>query len=317
MTRIGSETRKGQHMALKLFKEPKLDKPIMIASWPGIGNIGLVATDSLRTQLGAEEFGEIEPWDFFYPRKIVIRDSVLQTMEFPRSTFYYKKLPNRDVIVFVGEEQPTDGARPFAEGRKAFQIANMVMDVAEKFGCQRLYASGAAVSLTHHNLKPRVWIATSSEALNREMTGHHNTILMGKTEGRSEGGSITGLNGLILGVAKKRGIESVCLMGEIPDYLSTAPLPYPRASKSIMELMGKILGTEVDYGPLDEMGAHVDEIVTGIYDKLPPEIRERVEHRKTLIERRTAKITEDEEKWMKEHIDELFKKGDKRDERAA
>jgi proteasome assembly chaperone (PAC2) family protein len=297
-------------MALKLFEEPKLEDPIMIASWPGIGNIGLVATDTLRVQIAADRLGEIEPWEFFYPKKIAIRGGILQSMEFPGCTFYYKKLPKRDVIIFAGEEQPTDGRRPFAEGRKAYEMANMVMDVAVKFGCRRIYASGAAVSLSHHALKPRVWVATSSEALNGEMTRYDNTILMARGEGRNEGGSITGLNGLILGVAKKRGLESVCLMGEIPDYLSTAPLPYPRASRSVVELMASIVGAQVDYGPLDEMAAHVDEIVTGIYDKLPPEIRERVEQRKDIIQRKAEKITEEEEKWMKEHIDELFKKGE-------
>jgi len=304
-------------MALKLFVEPILDRPVMIASWPGIGNIGLVAADTLRTQLDAQKLGEIEPWDFFYPRKIVIRDSVLESLEFPTSTFYYKDLAKNDMIAFLGEEQPTDGTRPFAEGIKAYRMANIVIDVAQKFGCKRVYSSGAAVSLGHHSLKPRVWVATSSQALNKEMTAYNNTILMGRTEGRTDGGSITGLNGLILGVAKARGLEAVCLMGEIPDYLATAPLPYPRASRSVVELMSKILDIEIDYAELDETATKVDEIITGIYDKLPPEIRQRVEHRKSIIQRKADGITEEEERWMKDHIEELFTRGDKRDERAG
>ena len=290
----------------------------MIASWPGIGNIGLVASDTLRVQLGAEKFAEIEPWDFFYPKRIVIRDSILQSLEFPGSVFYFKKLPRRDLITFVSEEQPTDGNRPFAEGKKAYEMANLVVDLAQKFGCKRLYSCGAAVSLSHHELKPRVWIATSSQVLNREMTGYENTVLMGKTEGRSEGGgSITGLNGLILGVAKKRGLEAVCLMGEVPDYLSTAPLPYPKASKSLVELMCTILDTNVDYSPLNEMAANVDNIIDNIYTKLPSEIRERVDLRKTMVREKAGTITEEEGKWMKEHIEELFKKGEKGNEGAA
>ena len=304
-------------MSLNLSIEPELQNPVMITSWPGIGNIGLLATDTLRLQMGAEKLGEIEPWDFFYPKKIVIRDSVLESLEFPSSTFYYRKLPGHDVIAFIGEEQPTDASRPFAEGRKAYQMANMVVDIAEKFGCKRLYASGAAVSLSHHALKPRVWVATTSQKLNEEMLSFQNTILMGRTEGRRNGGTITGLNGLILGVAKARGIEGICLMGEIPDYLSTAPLPYPRATRSVVELMSKILGVDVDYSQLDEMATHVEDIVTDIYDKLPAEIRDRVERRKEFIQRKTEAITEEEEKWMKGHIEDLFKKDNKRDERAG
>jgi len=304
-------------MALNLFSEPKMDNPVMMVSWPGIGNIGLVATDTLRVQTAAERIGEIEPWDFFYPKRISIRNSILESLEFPTSTFYHKKTGLRDIITFVGEEQPTDGNRPFAEGRKAYQMASMVVDVAEKFGCRRLYASGAAVSLSHHTLKPRVWIATSSKELNKEMTSYSNTVLMGRSEGRGEGGAITGLNGLILGVAKQRGLEAVCLMGEIPDYLSTAPLPYPRASQSVAELMGKILGIEIDFGQLDQMAAQVDDIITGIYDKLPAEIKERVEQRRAAMQKRLEAITEEEGQWMKAHIDDLFKKGDNKNERAG
>jgi uncharacterized protein len=304
-------------MGLQFISEPKMENPVMFASWPGIGNIGLVATDTLRVQLTAEKFGEIEPWDFFFPKRITIRNSIMETMEFPASNFYYKKIGQQDLITFIGEEQPTDGNRPFAEGRKAYQLANLVVDTAVKFGCRRLYTSGAAVSLSHHALKPRVWIATSSRALNREMISYSNTVLMGKSEGRGEGGAITGLNGLILGVAKQRGLEAVCMMGEIPDYLSTAPLPYPKASRSVVELMGKILNYQFDFGPLDEMANQVNDIISGIYDKLPPDIRDRVEQRKAIMQKRIETITEEEEKWMKDHIDDLFKQGDKPNDRAG
>jgi uncharacterized protein len=303
-------------MALKLYSEPVLHQPVMMASWPGIANIGLVATDTLRTQLGAQPLGEIEPWDFFYPRKITVRDSILESLEFPGCNFYYTRQPDHDVIIFVGEEQPTDGNRPFAEGRRGYQMASMVVDVAQKFACKRVYASGAAVSLSHHSLKPRVWVATSSESLNKEMTAHDNTILMGRTEGKSEGGSITGLNGLVLGVARSRGLEAVCLMGEVPDYLATAPLPYPRASKSVLELMSTLLGVQIDYTQLDEMSGQIDSIVGGIYEKLPDDIRERVEQRKTIMQKRAEGISEQEEKWLKGHIEDLFKGGGK-NERAG
>jgi proteasome assembly chaperone (PAC2) family protein len=108
----------------------------MLASWPGIGNIGLIAIDALRNQIHAEELGEIEPWDFFYPQKITIRAGILQDMEFPTSKFYYRRLAKKDLIIFQGEEQPADAGRMYAEGRKGYQMANLVLDVAEKFGCQ-------------------------------------------------------------------------------------------------------------------------------------------------------------------------------------
>jgi len=295
-------------LGFRLYKEPKLGKPDMVASWPGIGNIGLIAIDTLRGQIQAEELGEIEPWDFFYPSKVIIRGGVLEDLEFPASRFYYKRLGKRDLIFFIGEEQPTDGGRMYAEGRKAYHMANLVLDVAQRFGCRRVYTSGAAVALTHHSLKPRVCAVTSGEDLIKEVKGYDNTILMSEIEGRGGRGSITGLNGLLLGLAKKRGFEAICLMGEIPDYLSAAPFPYPRASKSVLEVLSGILGIAIDYSALDEMALQIDEVIDRIYEKIPSEIRDRIEQRKLVIQPEPEAITEEDKKWIKEHIDEFFKK---------
>ena len=303
-------------MGIRLYKEPKLEKPDMVACWPGIGNIGVIAIDTLRGQIRAEELGEIEPWDFFYTNKVIIKAGILEDLEFPTNKFYYKRVGEKDLIFFIGEEQPTDGRRIYAEGRKAYQMANLVLDVAGKFGCRRIYTSGAAVALTHHALKPRVWAVTSREDLIKEVKSYENAILMGEIEGTG-GGSITGLNGLLLGLAKKRDFEAICLMGEIPDYLSGTPFPYPKASKSVLEILTKLLGIEIGYGTLDEMVVQIDDIIGGIYERFPPEMRERIEQRKYIIQAKPETITEDDGKWIKEHIDELFKKGGRGDERPS
>ena len=83
-------------MAVKLYKEPKLEKPDLIVGWPGIGNVGIIAVDTLRDQLRAEEFGEIEPWDFFYPCKVSIQSGLLKDLEFPTNKFYYQKGRGKD-----------------------------------------------------------------------------------------------------------------------------------------------------------------------------------------------------------------------------
>jgi len=301
-------------LGIRLYKEPTLEKPDMIVGWPGIGSIGIIAVDTLRGQIQAEEFGEIEPWDFFYPRRVVIKAGQLEDLEFPNSKFYYKRLEQKDLIFFIGEEQPTDGGGTYAEGGKAYQMANLVLDVAARFACQRVYTSGAAVSLTHHTLKPRVWAVPNRQDLIEEVKRLENTILMSEIEQRGGQGSITGLNGLLLGVAKKRGFEGICLMGEIPDYLSRAPFPYPKASKSVLEVITSILGIRIDLSALDNMAAQIEKIIENIYEKFPLEIRDRIEQRKFVIQTKPETITEEDEKWIKEHIDELFKKGGKGDE---
>jgi proteasome assembly chaperone (PAC2) family protein len=313
-------------MAIKLYKEPKLERPDFICGWPGIGRIGIMAVHYLRRAIAAEELGEIEPWDFFEPRKVIIRDGLLKDLEFPTNKFYYQRLRKRDVLFFVGEDQPAEGARLHAADDRAYRMASLVLDVAEKFGSQRVYTSGAAVAQTHHSLKPRVWAVPNSQDLIDEVREYENTVLMSEIEGRRGHGAITGLNGLLLGVAKKRGIKALCLMGEIPYYLQGSPWPYPKASISVLEVLASTLEIDVDLVPLQEMANKIDESIEGFLGSLyqaeaipPPirnEIRESIEKMKYVTES-PGPITEEDQKRIMEHIDEFFRKGGKGDERAS
>lgn len=288
-------------MTIKLYHEPELESPDLIVGWPGIGNIGIIAVDTLRGQLRAEEFAEIEPWDFFYPRKVSIKNGLLESLEFPTSKFYYQRLGHRDVIFFIGEEQPTEGEEAYSKGEKAYGMASLVLDLGLRFGCRRIYTSGACVSPIHHKMKPRVCAAASSKDLAGEIKEYSNTILMSEIrEGEGEG-FISGLNGLLPAMAKKRGLESACIMGEIPDWLARLPQPYPRASGSVLEFFAEMLGVRIDFGVLDHMSAKVEEAIERIYERFPQEMKERYERRRA--------ITEEEAEWIKEHIDELFKGG--------
>jgi hypothetical protein len=313
-------------MAIKFYQEPKLERPELICGWPGIGRIGIMAVDYLRRSIAAEELGEIEPWDFFEPRKVTIQDGLLKDLEFPANKFYYRRLEKKDLLLFIGEEQPAEGARLYAAGEKAYRMANLVLDVAEKFGSPRVYTSGAAVTQTHHTLKPRVWAVPNSEELIDQVRDYENTILMSEIEGRHGQGAITGLNGLLLGVAKKRGIRALCLMGEIPYYLQASPWPYPKASVSVLEVMNSTMGIDIDLVPLVEMAKKIDESIEAFLGSLyeaeaiPPKIRNEIKEsieKMKYVRETPGPITDEDQKRIMEHIDEFFKKGGKGDERAS
>lgn len=175
----------------------------MFAAWGGIGSIGIAVVSVLKEILKAEELGEIESLNFFNPRKVLIKDGLLVELEFPSNKFYYQNIGKRDLIIFIGEEQPIEGGERYSRGEKAHQLAQLVVDLGLKFGCRRIYTSGAYVSSTqHHQMDPRVIAAVNSQHLIEEVKHYPNTVLMSET--RASGGSITGLNGLLLGVAKKK-----------------------------------------------------------------------------------------------------------------
>lgn len=307
-------------MGIKLHRKPKLRSPVMIIGWPGIGNIGLVAVDMLREFTKAEEIGEIESFDFFPPSRVVIKSGLIQDLEFPTNKFYYRRFERKDLLFFIGEEQPRRQATSeYAEGEEAYRMANLVLDVAEKFGCQRVYTSGAAVSLIHHTMKSRVWVVPNSERLIGEIKRYSNTIVMSEIEGRAGQGYITGLNGLLLGVAKHRGFEGICLMGEIPIYLQGLPITYPKASKSVIDVFGNILKIDFDLGRFDEIVQKAERNIEKFYDQIPLEMRNQLEKLKEMHYLKPTELkpmTDEDRKRLWQDISEFLERGEKGDEEA-
>ena len=292
-------------MGIRFDKEPQLEEPVLIAGWPGIGNVGLMAVDSLRGMVRAAQFAEIEPWDFFYPTAVSIRGGELKDLGFPANKFYFKRVNEKDLIFFVGEEQP-------GKAEENYEMANLVLDVAVHFGCKRVYTAAAAVTQVHHTMKPMVWAVPNSKKLIGEVERYDNVILMSAIEERGRQGNITGLNGLLVGVAKKRGLDGICLLGEIPLYVSQLPMSYPKASKSILEVLTSSLGIGIDLSRLDSLAEKVELEIERIYQKLPPEIRERIDQLKYVsrVEQAEAeRITEEDKKRIIQDIEEFFKRG--------
>lgn len=306
--RYNIETGVSTQMGTIYLEEPQLESPELIAAWPGIGNVGLVAADMLRGMLEAREFAEIEPWEFFYPRRVRVASGELGELEFPTSRFYFQKTGGRDLIFFIGEEQP-------GEAGKDVRLASLVLDVAQRFGCRRVYTAAAAVALVHHSLKPRVWAAPNRRELLEEVRGYGNTMLMSRIGGRHGQGNITGLNGLLLGIARTRGLDGVCLLGEVPVYVSQFPLSYPKASKSILEVLAANLGLALDFSEIDEVARGVEEGIDRLCEQFPDEVRQRIDQLKEAgyqEEEKSGLITDEDKKKIMQEIDGFFGKGERK-----
>lgn len=312
-------------MGIRLYREPELVNPVMFCGWPGIGNIGILAVDTLRKMLFAEEFGEIEPWDFFDPRKVVITDGLLEDLEFPKSTFFFYRTGKRDVVLFIGDEQPAEEETVYARGEKAYRMSHLVLDAAEKFGCRTIYTSGAAVTKIHHSFKPRVWAVPNTPELIDTMKDYKNTICVSEIEGSDGQGSISGLNGLLLGVAREREMNAICLMGEIPYYLHGAPWPYPKASQAVLEVFSEILEMTIDVSQFAEMiqqtEKNIEEFLENFFqtETIPLEVRSKLRDEIEKLKRsgpaKSEPTGEEVTELILERIDELFKKERKGDER--
>jgi len=214
---------------VRIFARPRLKSPVMLASWPGIGNVSVIVATYLLRKLDFKDLGEVEPSAFFDAIGVVARDNIVEEPQFPQSQFYYwKNKPGRsDIILFIGEDQPLT---------KGYELANCVLDVAERFKAQRVYTCAAALSRMHHSEQSRVWGVVTSPHMSQELDSY----------GLAQKGNlqISGLNGLLLGVAKERSMEGICLLGEVPMYATR--IQNPVAAVAVLEVLTKILDIEID-----------------------------------------------------------------------
>ena len=218
-----------------LHAKPKLNSPSLLAAWPGISNVAIIAATYLMRKLDFKPLAEVDAPYFFDPIGVLVKNSLVESPQFPQSRFYYwKNEPGkRDIVLFIGEDQP---------GGKSYELANLILDIGQKFQAKRVYTFAAALTRIHHSEKPRVWAAATTQDASTELAA--NDLVMGGNL------QISGLNGLLLGVAKERNMEGVCLLGEVPSYASR--IANPTAALAVVNTFAHIEDIKVDVSELEE-----------------------------------------------------------------
>lgn len=227
---------------VKYYAHPRLDSPSLIAVWPGVGNVAVIVANYLRKQLVFKRLAEIDASYFFNPIGVVVKNSLVEAPQFPESKFYYWKNKKRggDLILFVGDDQPV---------MRGYELAHTVLDVGMKYQARRFYTFAAALTRIHHTESSRVWGVATNNAL---ITKLRNYDLV-------QGGNmqIAGLNGLLLGVAKERNLDAVCLLGEVPIYATR--MPNPIAALAVLDALRMTLNIDLDLSEMEQIAAESKE----------------------------------------------------------
>ncbi len=212
------------------LKQPRLDHPQFLAAWPGMGYVASKTVSYLVDALEAERFAFVNPDDYFTPTGVMVEKSLARIPPLPSSSFYFWKNPRAgsDLILFLGDSQPP--------AELQIRMAREVIGLAVRMGVFRLWTFAAAPAPIQHRDDPRVWSVAGTAALKRYLAEEGIALL--------ENGHITGLNGLLLGVAADAGIPGLCLLGEIPHY--TVNFENPRAAAAILGLLQRLLSFRID-----------------------------------------------------------------------
>jgi proteasome assembly chaperone (PAC2) family protein len=220
---------------------PKLNKPWMVAVWPGMGQVAMNAGYYLMAKLGAHLLAEFRPLDLFDVEHVEVKGGLVRTARLPRSRFFGWRDPagRHDIVVFIGEAQPPTGKYAFCR---------RLVEFARGLGVERVFTFAAMATEMRPEHTSRVYGAAADEESLLELKRLEIEIL--------EEGHIGGLNGVLLGVAAESHLHGACLLGEMPHVF--VQLPYPKASLAVLEAFATMARLEIDFSELREQAEAVD-----------------------------------------------------------
>ncbi len=275
-------------MPIKYHSTLRVKVPVLIACWPGMGHVGILAANYLRVKLGGVLYAEIDATPYFLPDAIEVENGLGRIPAPPLQRVYYVTEP--PLLVFEGDAQ--------ISGEPGIKIAGEVLDLAQSAGVGTIYTGAAFALPISYRQSVKVYGVATDEHLRARF------ISLG-VEPLSEG-RVSGLNGLLLGLAKARGIPAACFLATMPQYAIEAP--NPKSSKAIVEVFERILNTSIDMGELDEKIKETDRVM-GEFERRVAQALEAL-RRETESRLEGEKVEEGEERpephELMAHIERLF-----------
>jgi hypothetical protein len=203
----------------------------MIAAWPGMGYIAKISADYLRRRLNAKIFAEVT-----YYHNMLVYNNGLGSLSPIRHRFY--AAPGKNLVICVGDAQPSIP-------EESIKLAKDVVDLAVDLGVRRMWTMAAYP--TEYTEEPQVFGVYTSDEMKALLEAQGIKIV-------KEEGVVNGLNGVVIGVAKDRGIPGACLMGDI----KYANVPQHLSSRAVLIKLASILGIELDTTLLEKRARRLD-----------------------------------------------------------
>lgn len=232
-----------QRIIVEILEMPKLRNTSMICGFPGSGYVGKLAIDHMIDELKATPFANIFS-SSFPPQVLIQSDGTADQM---KNTLYYYRGVTNDLILLSGDAQPIT---PESE----YEMAEEIVKICDKLDVKTIYTLAAYITGTFSK-NPKVYGTSTVLQIVKEFQKYDVSIM--------NSGSITGMNGLILGVGKRRGITGICLLGETSGYVVDA-----KASKIVLETLIKMLDLKLDLTGIIKKAQDTEHLVKTIEEQM-------------------------------------------------
>lgn len=223
---------------VKVFETPEAEEPVLVCGLPGSGYVGKLAADHLVSSFRLKKVAEYTSASF--PPQVSVKED--GTVDPPRGELFFAPTKGgKSLFVFTADAQPTT-----SEGE--YELSDAVVKFAKKCGVKKVYTLAAYITGSFSK-SPRVFGAGTSKVMADALASNGVTLM--------KDGGISGMNGLLIGVAALRGLEGACLLGETSGYVVDAG-----ASKAVLELLAKVLGFPVDTSKLEEKAKETQKVIS-------------------------------------------------------
>lgn len=223
-------------------------RPTMLVAWPGPGNVGFLAVDYIRTQLKAHAYAQIDMSALVIPDTMVVSEGVARFTDMPDSIFHYHYNP--DLILFESTAQ--------VGGREAAQIIQAVLDMARQFNVCAVYSASAFIQPNSAINTTHIYCACNSERMVPPLqSSGAEPVLTGR---------LTGIDGMLLSMAKSQDIETACVLSAIPLYAER--ITYPKGAAALITTISKLLKVTLDMSDINEAVDAMDVVLEDLEEKL-------------------------------------------------
>lgn len=221
--------------------------PYLVCGFPGSGYVGKLAVDHLIQELHAQHIVDIYASSF--PPQVLIRtDGTADLMK--NSIFFWEGDGSSEgvsLLLLTGDSQP---ANPDSE----YALSEQILDFAGRLGAREVFTLAAYITGVFVD-KPRVF-GTATDPQTVAGFAGHGVLAM-------DSGSITGMNGLVVGIAKMHSMKGTCLLGETSGYVVDA-----KASKAVLEALLGMVKVSVDMANLDKRAKDTEMLIQTIEQQM-------------------------------------------------
>jgi len=200
---------------------PQLVNPVFIEGLPGFGNVGKIAARLLVKSTQAKLFTEL--YSPFLPDYVIVnKEGICRP---PRYEFYVSSTEKTVFIILTGDAQPS-----VDDITAHYEQCGEILDFIAKHECRFIVTLGG---LPLPQPAGEVYVAATSQELAADFE-KKGALIYGK-------GRIMGATGLLLGLAKKRGLEGITLLGATKGVRSDH-----EAGLSVFNFLTKAFGIKVE-----------------------------------------------------------------------